>query len=316
MGFAGAYLIFASKNIRDLILQFSNCSGTLSEPVLIIIMMPFLIPTMWIRQLSKFTISIFTADFLIVAGIMYLYIRNMVTIGQHGVGEHIHQFDSVGFWPFLGTALYALEGTAFVLPIEHAMREQDQFGRVTTISGLAVGFMYMTFGCIGYLAFGSHTETVITLNLRHANPHDYSVFALQIGYVLALLLAYPVTMFPAVKIVEAKIYKDQKSTSITWRKNALRAGMAIFTALAAIGGGSSFDNFISLIGGLACVPLTLVYPAYFHHKICGDELKRKDKLLNYFILFVGIFGTVACTIVSIWQWISAPAPEADTCIKM
>jgi hypothetical protein len=35
------------------------------------------------------------------------------------------QFDSVGYWTFLGTALYALEGTAFVLPIEHQMQHRE-----------------------------------------------------------------------------------------------------------------------------------------------------------------------------------------------
>ncbi len=86
----------------------------------------------------------------------------------------------------------ALEGTAFVLPIEHAMRNKKNFAKVTIISGLSIGMMYMTFGLVGYLAFGSSVEAVITLNLKHRNPHDPTAVAVQLAYCVALVLgAWP-----------------------------------------------------------------------------------------------------------------------------
>jgi proton-coupled amino acid transporter len=82
-----------------------------------------------------------------------------------------------------------------------------------------------------------------------------------LGYCLALLLAFPITMFPAVRVVEAKLFppvldaSGQKvvTSKGTWSKNALRIGLTLLCALIASGGGASFDNFISLIGKLVLI---------------------------------------------------------------
>jgi hypothetical protein len=85
---------------------------------------------------------------------------------------------------------------------------------------------------------------MITLNITPVS----SAATIQLAYSIALLLAFPVSMFPAVRIFEALIWKDQKSTTVTWQKNALRTLVTIAAAGIATGGGSSFDNFISLVG--------------------------------------------------------------------
>jgi proton-coupled amino acid transporter len=113
---------------------------------------------MFIRQLSRFRVSILLADLLLVLGLLFLYGKNIATLADAGVAGGITQFDSTGYFTFLGTALYALEGTAFILPIEHAMQNKSHFNKITWVSGLAVGLMYMSFGLIGYLAFGDKTE--------------------------------------------------------------------------------------------------------------------------------------------------------------
>jgi proton-coupled amino acid transporter len=113
---------------------------------------------MFIRQISRFRVSILLADVLMVLGLLFVYGKNIVTLADSGVAGGIIQFDSTGYFLFLGTALYALEGTGFILPIEHAMQNKSNFNKITWVSGIAVGFMYMSFGLIGYLAFGDRTE--------------------------------------------------------------------------------------------------------------------------------------------------------------
>jgi hypothetical protein len=85
---------------------------------------------------------------------------------------------------------------------------------------------------------------MITMNITPAS----SAATVQLAYTIALLLAFPVTMFPVVQMFETLIWKDQKSNMVTWQKNALRALLTIVAAGIATGGGSSFDNFISLVG--------------------------------------------------------------------
>jgi hypothetical protein len=65
---------------------------------------------MFIRQLAKFSFSIIVADTLIVLGLLFLYYRSAAAmVEQGGLAAGIVQFDSIGYWTFLGTALYALE---------------------------------------------------------------------------------------------------------------------------------------------------------------------------------------------------------------
>ena len=65
---------------------------------------------MFIRQLVKFSTSIIVADTLIVVGLLFIVRRCVQTISvQGGLAAGIIQFNPLGFWAFLGTALYALE---------------------------------------------------------------------------------------------------------------------------------------------------------------------------------------------------------------
>lgn len=71
---------------------------------------------MFIRQLSKFSTSIIVADSLIVIGLLFIVKRCISTMASQaagglswGVASGIIYFNPIGYWAFLGTALYALE---------------------------------------------------------------------------------------------------------------------------------------------------------------------------------------------------------------
>jgi amino acid permease len=102
---------------------------------------------------------------------------------------------------------------------------------------------------------------------------------------------------------------------LTWKKNLLRTLITVLSACVATGGGSSFDNFVSLVGGLICVPLTLVFPAYFHQKICGDRLTKYQTVENWTIVILGLIGSAACTIASIYQWVEGNTSGPSKCYK-
>jgi proton-coupled amino acid transporter len=322
--FGTSALIFTSKNLREVIHQLGNCTDKYdySASTLIWIVAPLLIPSMFVRQLSKFAVYILIADFFIVAGLLYLYASDVSILSNSGVGPGIIQFDGLGFWSLLATAIYALEGTSFVLPIEHAMENKQNFHRVTYISGFAIGAIYMSFGVLGYLAYGSNISSIITLNLKHDNPHSTPAIMLQLAYCLALLVSFPVTLFPPVRLAEAALFPltygpdGQKLTNskLTWSKNLVRSLLTLLCAVMAIAGGASFSSFIALVGGLMCVPLTLTFPAYFHLKICGDRCSTRELWEDYICVTVGMIGTVACTAIAIYQIFTATATPDYPCV--
>jgi len=314
LGFASAGLIFCSKNLQNLIVNLSDCKQDLSRSYIIMILGPLMVPFVWIRQLTRLSLAILISDCLIVLGLLFIFARNLERLAEHGVASPIVNFRPIEFWVFLGAALYALEGTAFVLPINLAMRDKNKSNRIIVVSSVCVGALYMAFGTIGYLAFGDQAQSVITLNLQEEFPNDKSVVALQIGYVMALLLTYPVALFPAVRIIEPKIFKDRKSLTIKWRKNALRVALVGVTVGVAIGGADQFDNFIGLIGGLACVPLSLVYPSLFHLRLFWDDLTPRQRWANIGICAFGVFGSLATTVSSAYSWATeSPVPDSSKC---
>jgi solute carrier family 36 (proton-coupled amino acid transporter) len=69
---------------------------------------------------------------------------------------------------FFGTAIFAFEGIAVVLPLQNAMKKPKNFSRRLGVLNVGVFFatvIYISFGAIGYWKYGEATEGSLTLNL-------------------------------------------------------------------------------------------------------------------------------------------------------
>ncbi len=70
-----------------------------------------------------------------------------------------------------------------------------------------VTIVYVIFGCLGYLFFKEATNSVITINLGDNIEADIVKLCLS----AVLLCAYPLQMFPVVKILEGFIFKPREN---------------------------------------------------------------------------------------------------------
>ena len=311
LGFAGAAMIFMSKNLRHVVLNFSHCGTNINENYWILMFMPILMPLVWIRNLKKFAIPNLIAEVVIALGLSYIMVRNLVTIGEDGVPP-LQQFESKTYWNFLGTTLYMLEGMALILPIHESMAQRKKCKQVTNVSILIISVLLLSFGALGYITYGADTSSVITLNMEA--PGNYMIAIVQIGYCFALLISFPMYMIPPNRIAESRLFRNKRvntSPYVLLYKNAVRSGLIALTAVLAIAGQKQFDNFVSLIGGIACVPLALIYPPYFHQKICGDRLTARETYVNYGIMAFGVFGCVAASVMSVVSWIEGGEAEVS-----
>lgn len=69
---------------------------------------------------------------------------------------------------FFGTAIFAFEGIALVLPLQNAMEDPKDFARplgVLNVGMCLVSSIYVLVGTIGYWQYGEITEASLTLNL-------------------------------------------------------------------------------------------------------------------------------------------------------
>lgn len=69
---------------------------------------------------------------------------------------------------FFGTAIFAFEGIALVMPLKNAMRKPHQFERplgVLNVGMFLVSVMFMFAGSVGYMKWGEQVGGSLTLNL-------------------------------------------------------------------------------------------------------------------------------------------------------
>lgn len=69
---------------------------------------------------------------------------------------------------FFGTAIFAFEGIALVLPLQNAMKKPESFSKLFGVLNIGMVFVtsiFISFGAIGYWKYGEETEGSLTLNL-------------------------------------------------------------------------------------------------------------------------------------------------------
>ncbi|ORX83469.1 hypothetical protein BCR32DRAFT_291960 [Anaeromyces robustus] len=92
----------------------------------------------------------------------------------------------------------------------------------------------------------------------------------------------------------------KNSKVIKWMKNIFRAAFVSTLGFISYYGASNLDNFVSIIGSFACIPLMFIYPALLHYH--GVAIKKSEKLIDILIIIFGLISTIWITKLSLEQW--------------
>ncbi|KAG0226244.1 neutral amino acid transporter [Actinomortierella wolfii] len=311
IGFCCAYLIFVAENIDAIVQTFTKCTfHGIESKYYILLPLVVLLPLVLIRRMAILSFPSMLSNLFIVLSIVYLWYFTINNIAHEGLGPNISLFNRDDFALFIGTAVFSYEGIGLVIPITESMAEPEKFPRVLAMTIAVVTLFFMSVGALGYLAFGSNTQTIVILNLPVTSAWTITI---QILYSLAIILSVPLMLSPACKIIEHGIFGDRsggQSMKIKMSKNVLRSLLITACAFISFGvGAASLDKFVSFVGSVACVPLCFIFPAMFHYKVCAKTMRAKiaDLTLGAF----GLLAMVFTLYITIKSWVSQATPDAE-----
>ena len=150
---------------------------SLSKEAVIAIFVPLVMVASWIRNLDELASFSTIANVCIVFSLLVIlydevekFISDKPAIKAAVKKDGEIQFAIYKTLPlFFGGVAFAFEGIGVVLPLENKMARPQNAVRVVSVGMTIVVLLYISFGVLGYLAYGSVIEASITLNLSSDN---------------------------------------------------------------------------------------------------------------------------------------------------
>ncbi|KAI9693825.1 MAG: neutral amino acid transporter [Bathelium mastoideum] len=284
VGFVSAYIVFVSENLHAFFLAVSRCQWDIDLRWFIFGQMLIFMPISLIRQIHNLEKFVLVADALIVLGLVYLYYYDFSTLIANHWTTDIVQFNRDTWTLLIGTAIFTFEGIGLVIPIQSSMKDPAKFPRVLGLVMIGITVIFLSSGAFSYAAFGSHTKTVILLNMPQ---DDAFVETVQFLYSIAILLSTPLQIFPAIEIAAQQCFSKSGKYNpwIKWQKNFFRFFVVAVCTLIAWVGAGDLDKFVSLVGSFACIPLVFIYPPMLHYKAVSRTTFRRAMDIA-----LGLFG--------------------------
>lgn len=288
LGFCCIYFVFVTTNASQLLKYYEMELN--DHLIMAIFFVPILVPSL-ITNLKYLAPVSMTANVCMVSGIvitMYYAFRE----GVPSPTER-HYFTGWETLPlYFGTAIFAFEGIALVLPLKNSMEKPHKFDRplgVLNVGMTAVSFLFIFAGFFGYLKWGESVGPSLTLNVEVT---EWLGQAVKIAVSLGVLMGYPLQFFVAIQIMWPPICSILKIKPTLCKELLFRTIMVIVT-FGIAEGVPKLNLFISLIGALCSTALALVFPPMIDLIVAWDTLKGPGatKLLkNIFILLIALLG--------------------------
>lgn len=292
IGFAAAYIVFTATNLQ----AFTNSilDSKIGIELFIFIQLIVYLPLSLTRSISKLSSTALIADLFILLGLIYIYYYCSFVLIKNGVSD-VKTFNN-DWTLFIGTAIFTYEGIGLIIPIQESMAKPSKFPKILFWVLLGATIVFISIGGLGYLTFGTKTETVILLNFSN----NIFVSIVQFLYSIAILLSTPIQLFPAIKILENWTFKKSGKFNvlIKWKKNLFRILIVLLTVLISWGGANDLDKFVALVGSLACVPLIYIYPPILHYKTTSNTFAKYTDLAICLLGFVMLIYTSSETIMN------------------
>lgn len=279
VGFCCAYIIFITENVT---LTFPD----VSKSMLTIILLSGWMALNLLRTLKSLSVFSIMADFATLFAYVVVFWFDFEHFDNIEKGLREESLSNLPF--FMGIAMYCYEGAGMILSLESSVPSVRQnFKDIFSRSICVITVLYIVFGICGYMSFGHTTEQIITLNLPSGPIPGIVRFCLS----FSLFFTFPVMMFPVVKMLDKKLHLQDKPL----HSNAVRISL-VLCAYIIICVVPNFSILMAFVGATCCTLLGFILPALFHLVIFQGELTINQKIWDFVILLVGVWGSIISTI--------------------
>ncbi|XP_058063774.1 proton-coupled amino acid transporter 1-like [Anopheles bellator] len=300
LGLCCVYFVFISSNVK----QLYDYYGVVFDVHwhMLIILLPMALPAL-ITNLKYLAWFMTVGNTCMVLGIGITYYYTVQDLPPVSASTRA----LVGSWRtlplYFGTAIFAFEGIALVLPLKSAMRNPANFSRpfgVLNVGMTVVTMLFATTGFLGYLKWGDTVKGSLTLNLPDGELLAQSVklmisTGVLLGYSLQFFVAIQI-MLPAVRRRFDPLHRHPMRVELTFRMLMVLLTFLIAESVPNLGA------FISLIGALCSTALALIWPPVIEMTLLAATSPGEKSQLtwalcakNGLILLIASIGVVTGT---------------------
>lgn len=309
------YLIFVPQNLHTSMLYLAGIN--LSPRIWLIIMVLIEIPLSWINDIRKLTCTNFSANILILYGLLLcLGFSFQEAIGSSDSTWWVSIWERVAYlepfrsqwFLFIGTSVLLFEGSITLLvPLQESVLLEEERQRFPTVYRkviLSIICFYIFFGLACWAAFGDDVHTVLTTSL----PSGILATTVQLAYSLAVLMTYPLQNFPALEIATRSISSllidnaGFRKNSFLTRRNVISSFLVLALAIVALFTMNSLDKVVSLMGSLLGCPIAFCVPPLIHTQLCSEGLTTWRRSCNQLVAVAGLVAMVLASIETLVTW--------------
>ncbi|XP_014243777.1 proton-coupled amino acid transporter-like protein CG1139 isoform X2 [Cimex lectularius] len=290
----------------------------------------------WIKIDVRIIMVVVTLPFILIT-----FIKNLKVLSPVSTLANVITFLGLGFiiyyifWPdlpkinsvplfgnpknlalFFGTILFSLEAIGMVVALENNMETPEAFLGYFGVLNQGMGtvtFLYLLFGFIGYIKYGSAIKGSISLNLPH---NDYLAQGVIIAFAIAIFLSFSLQYYVMFEIVWntwiKHLFDDSKHTLYNYITRIIFVILALLAGLAV----PLLGLFISLFGALCLPILGFSFPGLLEFAVMWSEEGNHILTLikDIALIIFGVLSTVAAvtiTSIEIYAEMNQPVPATS-----
>ncbi|KAM3968552.1 proton-coupled amino acid transporter-like protein pathetic isoform 1-T1 [Aphomia sociella] len=302
LGCCCVYIVFVSRNVKQVVDFYTKGSDyhDISLRIYMASLLPLLILMNLLRNLKYLAPFSMIANLLVGTGMgitFYYLFQDIPSIHDRSPFTGIERLPT-----FFGTAIFALEGIGVVMPLENNMKTPTHFIGCPGVLNTGMFFvvsLYAFVGFFGYLKYGEHTASSITLNLPEDEVLGQSV---KLMIAVAIFFTYSLQFYVPMDIIWRNV-RHWFGAKKNLAEYSIRIALIVMTLCIAIAI-PNLGPFISLVGAVCLSFLGLIFPSIIETVTFWDRpngLGRFNWVLwkNVFLFCFGILGFLTGAYVSI-----------------